>query len=89
MLVQDLSVAEARSRFSHILSRAAYGDRRFILDQRGRLIAVIPNVAEYQRFVELEQEKREGDRAHPGTSHQYPVRAPEQLLPWGALSVRR
>jgi hypothetical protein len=89
MLAQDLGVAEARSRFSHILSRAAYGDPRFILDQRGRLITVIPHVAEYQRFVELEQEKREGDRARPGASRQCPVRAPEQLLPWGALSVRR
>jgi hypothetical protein len=45
MLAQDLSIAEARSGFSDILSRAAYGDRRFILDRRGRLIAVIPNAS--------------------------------------------
>jgi len=63
MAVQALSVAEARSRFSDILNRAAYAGQRFIVERRGRPIAVILNMEEYQRFVELEREKRERDFA--------------------------
>ena len=40
MAVQTLSVAEARSGFSDVLNRAAYGGHRFIVERRGRPIAV-------------------------------------------------
>jgi len=63
MAVQALSVAEVRSRFSDILNRTAYGGQRFIVERHGQPIAVILNMEEYQRFVELEQEKRKRDFA--------------------------
>ena len=68
MTVQALRVAEARSRFGDILGRVAYGGERFILERRGQPIAVILNIEQYRRSVELEHEKQERDFAPIGQS---------------------
>lgn len=46
-------MAEAKSRLAEMVGQVAYGRERFILQRRGRPMAVIISVEEYERLREL------------------------------------
>jgi prevent-host-death family protein len=54
--MQSLSIAEAKSRFSELISRASAGER-FVIRRRSRPLAVLINA------VELDQIERQADAA--------------------------
>jgi prevent-host-death family protein len=48
--VESLSIAEAKSRFSELVSRAVGGER-FLIERRHRPVAVLLSSEEYQRLA--------------------------------------
>jgi prevent-host-death family protein len=51
---RSVGMAKAKSRLSELVGRVAYGGERFILERRGRPMAVLIGVDEYDRLRELE-----------------------------------
>ena len=47
---ESVDVAEAKSKFSELLNRAAYGKERFIIRKRGRPVGAIVSVADLERL---------------------------------------
>lgn len=52
---RTIGMAEAKSKLSDLVGQVAYGNQRFILERRGRPVAVLISLEEYQRLQELEQ----------------------------------
>jgi len=53
-----IGVAEAKNRFSEILAKAAFAGQRFIVERRGKPMAAIIGIQEYEEFVKSQQEQR-------------------------------
>lgn len=54
-MTRTIGMAEAKSKLSDLVGQVAYGNQRFILERRGRPVAVLISVDEYRRLQELEQ----------------------------------
>ena len=50
----EISTAEARSEFADLINRASFGKERFILTRRGKKLAAIIPVEDFELLVELE-----------------------------------
>ncbi len=50
-----ISMVEAKSKLADLVGQVAYADKRFILERRGRPMAVLISVDEYRRLQELER----------------------------------
>jgi len=50
----SVGMAQAKSRLAELVGRVAYRRERFILERRGRPMAVLINVDEYERLRDLE-----------------------------------
>jgi prevent-host-death family protein len=55
---QLIGMAEAKSKFASLIGQAAYGGKRFILERRGRPMAALIGMDEYQHLRSLEQEEQ-------------------------------
>ncbi|MFQ6015971.1 MAG: type II toxin-antitoxin system Phd/YefM family antitoxin [Anaerolineae bacterium] len=44
-------MTEAKSSFSEILGRVAYGGQQFVIQRRGKPLAVVIGMAEYEEFL--------------------------------------
>jgi len=53
-----IGVAEAKNQFSEILAKAAFAGQRFIVERRGKPMAAIIGIQEYEEFVKFQQEQR-------------------------------
>jgi len=53
-MAQALGVAEAKSRISELIGRAAYGSERFLIERRGKAMAAIVSVRDLARLETLE-----------------------------------
>ena len=51
---KTVSMAEAKSHLSELVGRAAYHDEHFVLERRGRPMAILLGVDEYRRLRALE-----------------------------------
>ncbi len=51
---KTVSMAQAKSHLSELVGRAAYHDERFVLERRGRPLAILLGVNEYERLRALE-----------------------------------
>lgn len=51
---RTVSMAEAKSHFSELVGRAAYHGEHFVLERRGRPLAILLGVDEYWRLRALE-----------------------------------
>ena len=49
-MTKSVSVAEAKRRFSELVSRAAYGNERFLVERRGRPVGAIVSAEDLQRL---------------------------------------
>jgi prevent-host-death family protein len=47
---ESVDVAEAKSKFSELLNRAAYGKERFLIRKRGRPVGAIVSAADLERL---------------------------------------
>jgi len=54
----EIGVAKAKSSFSEILGRAAYGGQQFIIQRRGKSLAVVIGIAEYEEFLAFKRARR-------------------------------
>jgi prevent-host-death family protein len=54
----EIGVAKAKSAFSEILGRAAYGGQRFIIQRRGKPLAVVIGMDEYEEFLAFKRARR-------------------------------
>ena len=54
----EIGVAKAKSSFSEIMGRAAYGGQQFIIQRRGKPLAVIIGMAEYEEFLAFKRARR-------------------------------
>ncbi len=52
-MVRSIGLAEAKSKLSDLVGRVAYAGEMFILERRGRPMAMLIGVEEYQRLKEL------------------------------------
>jgi len=50
---EGIGIAEARDRLSHIVNEVAYGDARYVIERRGRPLAVLISTAEYESLTQL------------------------------------
>jgi len=50
-----ISMVEAKSKLADLVGQVAYGGERFVLQRRGRPMAVLISVDEYRRLRELER----------------------------------
>jgi prevent-host-death family protein len=48
-----IGAAEARDRLAHVLNEVAYGGQRYIVERRGKPLAAIISVTEYEALLEL------------------------------------
>ncbi len=53
---QLIGMAEAKSKLASLVGQTAYGGKRFILERRGKPMAVLMGMDEYQRLRILEAE---------------------------------
>ena len=58
MSALEIGVAQAKSSFSEILGRAAYGGQQFIIQRRGKPLAVVIGMAEYEEFLAFRRARR-------------------------------
>jgi len=56
---QPVGMAQAKSNLSDLVSRVRYRGERFVLERRGRPMAVLISLEEYQRWQDLEQATRD------------------------------
>ena len=54
----EIGVAQAKSSFSEIMGRAAYGGQQFIIQRRGKPLAVVIGMAEYEEFLAFKRARR-------------------------------
>lgn len=48
-----ISAAEARDKLSHVMNEVAYGGQRYTVERRGKPLAVLVSVPDYQSLVGL------------------------------------
>lgn len=53
-MLNKISTADARKKFSNIVNRVAYGEESFVLTRRGEPIAALVSMAELRILQELE-----------------------------------
>jgi prevent-host-death family protein len=58
MSALEIGVAQAKSSFSEIMGRAAYGGQQFIIQRRGKPLAVVIGMAEYEEFLAFKRARR-------------------------------
>lgn len=51
-MVEKVRVSEAKARFSALMARAGYGGERFLIERRGRPLAVLVGVEDLERLEE-------------------------------------
>ena len=49
-MAKSFSIAEAKSRFSELVNRAAYGQERFLVERRGKPVGAIVSAADLDRL---------------------------------------
>src|SRR6476661_1722982 len=59
-MIDDMNLAEARKHLPELADKA-YAGQTFILARRGRKLAALIGIEEYNRLVELEREQRRHD----------------------------
>jgi len=57
-MARAVSVAEAKSRISELIGRAAYGSERFLIERRGKPMAAIVSVQDLARLKPRETAHR-------------------------------
>lgn len=57
-MIRTIGMTEAKSKLSELVGQVAYGGQQFILERRGRPMAVLISLEEYRRLQELEQAAR-------------------------------
>jgi prevent-host-death family protein len=53
-MTKSVSDADAKSRFSELVNRAAYGKERFLIERRGKPVGAIVSVEDLARLEEKE-----------------------------------
>lgn len=79
MTPETISVAEARSEFSNLLSQVELLHRRFIIARRGRPKAVLINIDDLARLEATGQDASDRERV-PNERPFRPVHFPEGIL---------
>ena len=57
-MAHTIGMTKAKSKLSELVGQVAYGGQQFILERRGRPMAVLISLEEYRRLQELEQTVR-------------------------------
>lgn len=73
-MTQEVSVAEAKKRFSELLARAAYRGDRFIIEKRGKPVAALIGLDDLSHLEEkkaTEKEQPQGLLAAAGVLADY------------------
>ena len=52
-MFESIGIAEARDRLSHVVNEVAYGTARYVVERRGRPLAVLISTAEYESLAQL------------------------------------
>ena len=55
-MINKITTAEARKKFSNIINRVAFGDESFVLTRRGEPIAALVSMKELQLLQEIEDQ---------------------------------
>ncbi len=79
-----VGMAEAKSKLADIVGQVKYGDVHFILERRGRPMAVLLSIAEYER-LQAQVGIADGDRSIPWTPE---LQRRQQALVAQARSLR-
>ena len=55
-MLNRITTADARKRFSNIINRVAFGDEAFVLTRRGEPIAALVSIQELKLLQEIEEQ---------------------------------
>jgi prevent-host-death family protein len=55
-MLNKITTADARKKFSNIINRVAYGDESFVLTRRGEAIAALVSMKELKLLQEIEDQ---------------------------------
>jgi prevent-host-death family protein len=66
-MATTVTAMEVRNRLGDLLSRASYAGEQFIIERRGKPVAVLMGMEEYQRYLALKKEAESATA--PGRSH--------------------
>jgi len=55
-MLNKITTADARKKFSNIINRVAYGDESFVLTRRGETIAALVSMKELKLLQEIEDQ---------------------------------
>ena len=61
---KSIGIAEARDRLSHIVNDVAYGTARYVVERRGRPLAVLISLTEYESLTQLLSGAKVPDQIH-------------------------
>jgi prevent-host-death family protein len=61
---RKIGITEARDSLSEVLNRVAYGGERYVVERRGKPLAAMISVVEYQELVRLLSEIGVSDKVH-------------------------
>lgn len=60
-MINKITTADARKKFSNIINRVAFGDESFVLTRRGEPIAALVSLKELKLLQEIENQIDIGD----------------------------
>jgi prevent-host-death family protein len=59
-----IGIAKARESFSELVNRVAFGGERYVVERRGKPLAVLVSATEYQQLMDLLAEAGINDEVH-------------------------
>ena len=67
-MTTTVTAMEVRNRLGDLLSRASYAGEQFIIERRGKPVAVLMGMEEYQRYLALKESAGSAVERSPATS---------------------
>jgi len=61
---ESIGIAEARDRLSHIVNEVAYGTARYVVERRGKPLAILISAAEYESLAMLLSKAKVPEQVH-------------------------
>ena len=62
---QTIGMMEAKSKLAELVGRVAYGGQRYILERRGRPMAMLISIEEYEQLQAQAEEAGVGEKTSP------------------------
>jgi len=87
-MLQPISIAQARNKFSDLLGEVYYGGKRFLIEKLGKPFAVLVGVEEYKRFEEAREYFFQKIKATRAKNKEIPLRQIKKDITSAVAAIR-